>query len=335
MAQTLTAGYEVLINKRVGNTNVPIYPFTKTGLVENASGVNLDTILAWYADVSSDTPSGIRFLTTNNTFADIRSASTSQTGIVQLSSSTSSDSETLAATPKAVKDLSDATVKLTQLAGATAGSEASAKIPTLDANDLIPSTFLPSYVDDVVEFVAATIGYASPTVDFATYDTENDAITKIYSDSEKQTEITGEEGKIYLNGGKTYRWNASDSVFEESDDAQAIVHIYSDLGKTTEIEGETSKIYVNTTNNLTYRYSGSIFVEISESLALGTTASTAFRGDLGNEVYTWYSNGLRDGNNLEVAVSSSAPTFQDTTNGGIWLQIITDETAEPEEPETP
>lgn len=50
--------------------------------------------------------------------------------------------------------------------------------------------------------------------------------------------------------------------------------------------GETGKIYVDTTTNLTYRWSGSAYVEISPSLALGTTSSTAFRGDYGNTAYT-------------------------------------------------
>ena len=51
-------------------------------------------------------------------------------------------------------------------------------------------------------------------------------------------------------------------------------------------EGETGKIYVATSTNKTYRWSGSGYVEISASLALGTTSSTAFRGDYGNVAYT-------------------------------------------------
>ena len=50
--------------------------------------------------------------------------------------------------------------------------------------------------------------------------------------------------------------------------------------------GEAGKIYVDKTTNLTYRWSGSAYVEISPSLALGTTSSTAFRGDYGNSAYT-------------------------------------------------
>ena len=52
------------------------------------------------------------------------------------------------------------------------------------------------------------------------------------------------------------------------------------------VEGETGKIYVTLDNNKTYRWSGSAYVEISESLALGTTSSTAFRGDYGQTAYT-------------------------------------------------
>ena len=50
--------------------------------------------------------------------------------------------------------------------------------------------------------------------------------------------------------------------------------------------GEAGKIYVATSTNKTYRWSGSGYVEISASLALGTTSSTAFRGDYGNTAYT-------------------------------------------------
>lgn len=52
------------------------------------------------------------------------------------------------------------------------------------------------------------------------------------------------------------------------------------------VTGESGKIYVDTATNLTYRWSGSAYVEISASLALGTTSSTAFRGDYGNTAYT-------------------------------------------------
>ena len=49
--------------------------------------------------------------------------------------------------------------------------------------------------------------------------------------------------------------------------------------------GEAGKIYTDTATNKIYRWSGSSYVVISDTLALGTTSSTAFRGDYGNSAY--------------------------------------------------
>lgn len=65
---------------------------------------------------------------------------------------------------------------------------------------------------------------------------------------------------------------------------------YSDETHNKAIEGETGKIYVSLDTNKTYRYSGSIFVVISETLALGETSSTAYRGDRGKEAYDHATN---------------------------------------------
>lgn len=49
--------------------------------------------------------------------------------------------------------------------------------------------------------------------------------------------------------------------------------------------GESDKIYITLNDNKCYRWSGSVFVEISQSLALGETASTAYAGDKGALAY--------------------------------------------------
>lgn len=51
------------------------------------------------------------------------------------------------------------------------------------------------------------------------------------------------------------------------------------------ITGESGKIYVTLDTNKTYRWTGSGYAEISESLALGETSSTAYRGDRGKTAY--------------------------------------------------
>lgn len=60
---------------------------------------------------------------------------------------------------------------------------------------------------------------------------------------------------------------------------------YMDATHTESLVGETGKIYVDLETNKTYRWSGSAFIVISETLALGETASAAYRGDRGKTAY--------------------------------------------------
>lgn len=56
---------------------------------------------------------------------------------------------------------------------------------------------------------------------------------------------------------------------------------YKESAHTTEITAEGGKIYVDLSTNKTYRYGGSAYAEISASLAIGTTAGTAYDGAAG------------------------------------------------------
>lgn len=71
----------------------------------------------------------------------------------------------------------------------------------------------------------------------------------------------------YLSDGKFYKTKNANGTYA------------------TEITGETGKIYVNLSDNKTYRWSGSAYVVISETIALGETSSTAYRGDRGKVAY--------------------------------------------------
>ena len=63
-----------------------------------------------------------------------------------------------------------------------------------------------------------------------------------------------------------------------SDDAATF---YKDAKKSSAYTAETSKIYVDLTSEKIYRWSGSKYTVISETIALGETSSTAYRGDRG------------------------------------------------------
>lgn len=77
------------------------------------------------------------------------------------------------------------------------------------------------------------------------------------------------------------------------------------------ITGETGKIYVDLHTNVTYRWSGTAYVEISASLALGETASTAYRGDRGVIAYN-HSQSVH-------ARTDATATAASTTNGNIKI----------------
>lgn len=79
-------------------------------------------------------------------------------------------------------------------------------VATLGSDGLIPSSQLPSYVDDVVE------GYYYNS--------------KFYKESEHTTEITGETGKIYvdLSTNNSYRYGGSTFVLITSSDMVAITN---------------------------------------------------------------------------------------------------------------
>lgn len=71
----------------------------------------------------------------------------------------------------------------------------------------------------------------------------------------------------YLSNSKFYKTKNSDDTYA------------------TEISGETGKIYTDLNTSKIYRWSGSAFVVISDTIALGETSSTAYRGDRGKIAY--------------------------------------------------
>ena len=203
MANTpLAAGYNIIINQKVGNVNTPIYPFTRTANVKDATGMTLDQIIATlatkaeahYVPAVEETVSNLRFLRNDNTWAEIQSASTTQKGVVQLSDATNLEDSTVAATAKAVKAVQDAVDALgttaadTYVTKAQLGAKTTADatgVATLDENGLIPAAQLPGFVDDVLEFA-----------NFEAFPAE------------------GTAGKIYvdLDTNKTYRWGGTTYV---------------------------------------------------------------------------------------------------------------------------
>ena len=83
--------------------------------------------------------------------------------------------------------------------------------------------------------------------------------------------------------------------------------------------GETGKIYVTLDTNLTYRWTGTVYTEISKSLALGTTSSTAYQGDLGAIAYAHSQLSAANPHGTTFAQIASKPT----TVAGFGITDIT------------
>lgn len=76
------------------------------------------------------------------------------------------------------------------------------------------------------------------------------------------------DGYLNIEDGKFYKdYNSSSKTYSNA------------------YTGEAGKIYINLNDNKTYRWTGSDYVVISETLALGETNTTAYRGDRGKVAY--------------------------------------------------
>lgn len=141
-------------------------------------------------------------------------------------------------------------------------------IATLNENGYVPTSQLPSYVDDVLE------GYLNKNGTFYEHKTINGytVVTPIGTENPKNEWWYEKSGNDYFRttdtvvvSGKTY---------------------YTENATYTDpYTPESDKVYIDFTTNLTYRWGGSSYVTIGTDLALGETSGTAYRGDRGKAAY--------------------------------------------------
>lgn len=137
-------------------------------------------------------------------------------------------------------------------------------VATLDENVKIPSEYLPSYVDDVLEYKGNVSGVTIQTASTV-------APVSVHFDTTKKAFVAKDASAKYYSS-----WPEKSGI-----PAAETFGTLSANGVTPTV----GKIYVDTATNKTYRWSGSGLAEISASLALGETSSTAYRGDRGKTAY--------------------------------------------------
>lgn len=161
----------------------------------------------------------------------------------------------------------DAQVKRTEM-GAANG------VATLGTDGKVPTAQLPSFVDDIKEYSEEVSGV---TVTNSTAP-KNGAGGVVYDKT----------NKVFLRKiqtGSATAGNLKKTYYTKWDDGENMTSGMFGEETSAGVKPVTNKIYYFTGLNKDYRWSGSALVEISPSLALGTTSSTAFRGDYGNTAY--------------------------------------------------
>lgn len=158
-------------------------------------------------------------------------------------------------------------------------------LSTKDAGTLYLTT-------DTKRIYKGTVQYSSGTgVAGLSYNSSTDTFTITYAD--------GTTGTIDLSGEFSAKLNASlkgvaSGLAELGADGKVpAAQLPSYVDDVLEYansaafpaSGEAGKIYVAQDTNKVYRWSGSAYVVISETLALGETSSTAYRGDRGKTAY--------------------------------------------------
>ena len=197
----------------------------------------------------------------NWTTAQINSAKTAlQTNINKKVTVTKSDVGLSAVT-------NDAQVKRSEM-GAPSG------VATLGTDGKVPTAQLPSFVDDIKEYSEEVSGV---TVTNSTAP-KNGAGGVVYDKT----------NKVFLRKvqtGSATAGNLKKTYYTKWDDGENMTSGMFGEETSAGVKPVANKIYYFTGLNKDYRWSGSALVEISPSLALGTTSSTAFRGDYGNTAY--------------------------------------------------
>lgn len=79
--------------------------------------------------------------------------------------------------------------------------------------------------------------------------------------------------------------------------------------------GESGKIYVAKDTNKTYRWSGSVYVVISDTLALGETAGTAYEGSKGKQNADNIASLTTRVGSVETKATNNASAITNITNG--------------------
>lgn len=239
-----------------------------------------------------------RFYTTKNkpTWSDVQSKPTFATVATSGSYNDLSNKPTIPTVPSSIKNPNALTISLNgtpqgaydgssaksinitpaSIGALTSGGKAASATVADSANAVAwgnvsgkPTTFTPSSHNHSAENIT------SGTLSLDRIPNVNDKVTAVAAskitgtiDASHLPSYVDDVVEGYYSSSKFYTTKGSDGTYSN------------------EIAGEAGKIYTDLNTNKIYRWSGSTFVVISDTITLGETSATAYRGDRGAAAYT-------------------------------------------------
>ena len=187
------------------------------------------------------------------------------------------------------------------------GSTVSVSVPVLDANGKLDSSYLPSYVDDIVDLLAITGTAPTSCAAGDMYFNSTSGNLKIYTATAANTwgttGTTPETGKIYVNlaDSKIYRWSGS-----------AMVEISKQISTVTSVRATSSALdtVVPTEKAVATALSGKAASSHTHSISNVTNLQTTLDGKANSS----HSHEISDVSGLQTALDGKQGTLTPGSN---------------------
>jgi len=166
-------------------------------------------------------------------------------------------------------------------------------IAPLGEDAKIPATYLPGFVDDVIEFAEAVENIVVQQSELGSVSEQ----TKVVFHKNNNVFVIARIVEVETENGELDTEIYYYPVWEDSE----TWGVQSYNGVTP----EAGKVYVDKSRNITYRWSGSTLVAIGSDLALGYTASTAFPGSDGKKLQDEMKTAQGDISNLGKSLTGA------------------------------
>ena len=213
------------------------------------------------------------------------------------------------------------------------GSTVSVSVPVLDANGKLDSSYLPSYVDDIVDLKAITGTAPSTCAKGDMYYNSASGNLKIYTATAANTwgttGVTPETGKIYVNtaDSKIYRWSGT-AMVEISKQVSTVTSVRATSSATdtvvptekavaTALGGKAASSHTHTKSQITdfsHTHTKSEITDFSHTHAISEVTNLQSTLDAASTL-----GGVKIGSNISISSGTISVADATTTTKGVVI----------------